>query len=302
MKIYDCFSFYNEFDLLEIRLQELYDQVDYFVISEANTTHSGIPKNFQLLDNWERYKPWADKIIHVKVEDMPGVTEKFRINPDTGKPELWKDCWHNERHQRNCLVRGLSQCSHNDIIIMGDVDEVVRASSVEEVRKDQKHNFWAFRMPMFNYRFNYMWVEPLIYQIQTVAATAQRLVGFDTFSNIREGYGTHVLANRPCVYDDGVDLFLQHAGWHFSSLGNSEFVANKLKSFAHSELAYQADSINVDELIANNKSSLRPNARFEAVILDDYFPKSLLDNRDRYQHLILDGATESAMNKLKDVF
>jgi Glycosyltransferase family 17 len=288
MKIYDCFSFYNELDLLEIRLQELYDQVDYFVISEANTTHSGSPKNFQLLDNWERYKPWADKIIHVRVEDMPGV-----INGN---------CWHNERHQRNCLVRGLAQCSYDDIIIMGDVDEVVRSSSVAQMKQDHQHNFWAFRMPMFNYRFNYMWVEPLIYQIQTVAATAQRMASFSSFSDIREGYGTHVLANRPIVYDDGVDLTLQHAGWHFSSLGNSEFVANKLKSFAHSELAYQADSINVDELIANNKSSLRPDARFEAVILDDYFPKSLLDNRDRYQHLILNGAKESVMNKLKDVF
>lgn len=287
MKIYDCFSFYNEFDLLEIRLQELYDQVDYFVISEANTTHSGMPKNFELLDNRERYKPWADKIIHIRVEDMPGV-----INGN---------CWHNERHQRNCLVRGLGQCTADDIIIMGDVDEIVRASSVAAVKQDHQHNFWAFRMPMFNYRFNYMWVEPLIYQIQAVAATAQRMSSFSSFSDIREGYGTHVLANRPVVYDDGADLTLQHAGWHFSSLGNSEFVANKLRSFAHNELAYQADTINVDKLIADNKSSLRPDARFEAVILDDYFPKSLIDNKEKYQHLILEGAGESVMHKLKDV-
>ena len=72
-KIYDCFSFYNEFDILEIRLQELYDHVDYFIIAEASTTHTGNPKPFYLLDNWERFKPYADKIRHVKVEDMPGV-------------------------------------------------------------------------------------------------------------------------------------------------------------------------------------------------------------------------------------
>ena len=60
MKVYDCFTFYNEFDTLEIRLQEMWDQVDHFVIAEANTTHSGVAKPFMLLDNWERFKPYAD--------------------------------------------------------------------------------------------------------------------------------------------------------------------------------------------------------------------------------------------------
>jgi beta-1,4-mannosyl-glycoprotein beta-1,4-N-acetylglucosaminyltransferase len=107
-KIYDCFSFYNEVDLLEIRLEELYDHVDHFVISEAGTTHSGKPKDFILLDNWERFKPWADKIIHVKVDDMPGVIDG--------------NCWHNERHQRNCLERGLVDATDDDILLVGDVD------------------------------------------------------------------------------------------------------------------------------------------------------------------------------------
>ena len=282
-KIYDCFSFYNEFDLLKIRLEELFDVVDYFVISEANTTHSGKEKDFLLWDNWDLVKPYQDKIIYVNVSDMPGVIDG--------------NCWHNERHQRNSLIRGLTHAHDDDIILIGDVDELVRASSVEEIINDYKHNCWGFRMPMFNYRFNYMWTTPLIYQVQTQAMTVERAKTYRDLSYIREIYGT-CWANRPNVYSDDQDFCLQHAGWHFSSLGNNDFVANKLRSFAHSELAHQADTIDIEQLIAENKTSLRPDARFDPVKLDDYFPQALLKNKENYKHLIIENADQSVMEKL----
>lgn len=70
MKIYDCFTFFNELDLLELRLAELYNYVDYFVIVEADKTHSGKPKEFILEKNFSRYARWRNKIIHLKVK-MP---------------------------------------------------------------------------------------------------------------------------------------------------------------------------------------------------------------------------------------
>ena len=54
-KIYDCFNFFNELDLLEIRLNTLYDIVDYFVIIESNLTHSGEVKPFYYEDNKSRF-------------------------------------------------------------------------------------------------------------------------------------------------------------------------------------------------------------------------------------------------------
>jgi hypothetical protein len=282
-KVYDCFSFYNELDLLEIRLRELWNLVDYFVISEANTTHSGRPKEFIFLDNLERFKPWLDKIIHVKVEDMPGVIDG--------------NCWHNERHQRNCLVNGLTNVDNQDIILLGDIDEFIRPSAIEELKNDFEHNFWGFRMPMFNYRFNYMWTTPLIYQVQTQGMTVERAVSFPNFSYIREIYGT-CWANRPTVYSDNQEKCLQHAGWHFSSLGDSKDVANKYRSFAHSELEWKADSIDVESLIAENKTSIGPNHRFEPVMLDDYFPKTILENQEKYKKYIIEGATKSAKELL----
>jgi len=85
MKIYDCFTFYNEFELLELRLAELYDYVDHFVIVEANTTFQNKPKDMLYYDNRQRFAQWEDKIIYYPVTDMP-----------TGS-----DTWARERHQRN---------------------------------------------------------------------------------------------------------------------------------------------------------------------------------------------------------
>ena len=86
MKIYDCFIFRNELDLLEIRLTELYNQVDYFVVVESTHTFQGAPKELILQNNWSRFQQWHDKMIHIVVDDMP----------------LLGDAWQNEHHQRNC--------------------------------------------------------------------------------------------------------------------------------------------------------------------------------------------------------
>ena len=67
MKTYDCFTFFNELDVLEIRLKEMWDVTDYFVIAESNLSHSGKPKDYILLDNWERFKPYEEKIRRIPV-------------------------------------------------------------------------------------------------------------------------------------------------------------------------------------------------------------------------------------------
>ena len=71
MKIYDCFNFFNELDILELRLNILYEHVDYFVIVEADKTHSGENKPFYLKENMERFKKFSDKIISYHILDTP---------------------------------------------------------------------------------------------------------------------------------------------------------------------------------------------------------------------------------------
>lgn len=295
-KIYDCFTFYNEYDLLELRLRELYDHVDHFVIAEANVTHSHKPKPYNFLDNIERYKPWADKIIYVKVEDMPGITEEIRHHPNTGVYGVWQNYWHNERHQRNCLVRGLVGATDDDIIIVSDVDEMIRGECIDNMRQDTQHNLWSFRMPMFNYKFNYMWTQPLIFQVQGQAFTIARAKTFPNLSWSREVYG-RVWVDRSKEYDDGVEKCYTHAGWHFSSLGDSKHVANKLLNVAD-YFTEEAKTINIDTLIDQRTSQVVKGSKFEPVVLDDYFPKYIVENQDRYKDFILTDGTETVLEKL----
>ena len=97
-KIYDCFTFFNEYDLLDIRLEEHYDHVDHFVIVESNKSFQNKDKEFNLEKNWDRYSKYHDKIIYIKVEDMPGGE-----NP-----------WVREAFQRNAIERGIVDAAAND--------------------------------------------------------------------------------------------------------------------------------------------------------------------------------------------
>jgi len=141
MKTYDCFTFFNELDVLEFRLQELYDTVDHFVIAEANLSHSGKPKDYILLDNWDRYKPYADKIIRIQVDDFPETP----------------DSWVREKFQRWAMIRGLEDRKPEDIIITSDLDEIPRAEMIQMIQQDENdYERYILGIPMFQYKINYV--------------------------------------------------------------------------------------------------------------------------------------------------
>ena len=115
-KIYDCFIFSNELDLLEIRLRILNPYVDYFVIVEADKTHRGKRKPLYFQKNKKRFKKWGDKIIHIVVKDMPKVGMSYGKN--------WKinsilkgGPWKLESYQKKQIIRGLKNCNKEDIIM-----------------------------------------------------------------------------------------------------------------------------------------------------------------------------------------
>ena len=133
MKIYDCFTFFNELDLLEIRLEELYAVVDKFVIVEADRTHSGKYKGFVLEKNKKRYSKWWDKIIYVKIKNspLPRLTWIYNLFLYTKNSFLkyvsfnaGLGNWNLENFQRNAIIRGLTHAEDKDIIIVSDLDEI----------------------------------------------------------------------------------------------------------------------------------------------------------------------------------
>jgi hypothetical protein len=277
MKIFDCFTFYNELDLLELRLSEHWDHVDHFVIAEANKTHQGHAKPYFLEENWDRYQQFHSKIIHIKVDDMP-------THPNA---------WVLENFQRNALARGLASADANDIMVVSDLDEIIRGETFDFMREDS-HNIWTTRCPMFYYKLNYMMIAPQNFFINAVAARISKGLTPQEMRNLTLEY-----SRLPIDYVDDDLITLGHGGWHFTYFGNTEHAANKLRNFAHQESNHWADKIDVNEIIAR-KGGIDPNSgeRFEYVAIDDYFPKTVLANPERWADYILPNATVTAESLL----
>ncbi len=110
MKVYDCFTFYNEFELLELRLESLYDVVDWFVIVEANKTHTNEPKPYNFIERRNDYRKYLPKIRYIQMDaDVP-----FKGIGD----------WSIENAQRDYIMRGLVDAQPDDLIFISDLDEI----------------------------------------------------------------------------------------------------------------------------------------------------------------------------------
>jgi beta-1,4-mannosyl-glycoprotein beta-1,4-N-acetylglucosaminyltransferase len=108
--ILDSFPFNNELDILEIRLNELIDVIDFHIIVESKYNQVGNKKELYYQQNKKRFKKFHHKIIHIIVNDIPS----FRDTKDLG--------WKNENHVRNCIQRGFSKIPYklekSDILVV----------------------------------------------------------------------------------------------------------------------------------------------------------------------------------------
>lgn len=283
MKIFDCFTLYNELDLLEIRLQELYDHVDYFVVVEADHTFTNRPKEFNFLDQAQRFAPYTHKIRYVKVEDSPKSA-----NP-----------WDNEHFQRNAIQRGIADADPNDIVIVTDVDEIPRPAAVDHMRASDQTLF-AMRMPIYNFKFNYMKVNPDRYNIWGMAA---RRSAFDDLlpNSLRDlRFGFFETPYQFC--NNGCEV-IEHAGWHFTYMGTDEQLRDKAQSFSHQEVNNPEflGQIDVAASIAQRTSwDRRSSDVYEIAELDSYFPRTITQNQNKYRAWILDNPKVKALDLLPE--
>ena len=213
-QVYDCFLFFNELEVLDIRLHELYDHVDKFVIVESVETFRGNPKPLLYQKNRRRYQKFSDKIIHVVLEERQETT-----NP-----------WVREEYQRNQIMRGLGDCMPGDTIMISDVDEIVRGLVVPEIMRavhNEKKNVVMCDQTMYRYYLNA--VDTSTEWAGTCATTITYLnrVGPDKLRAGRNAFwnGEWRLL-YPCI---------ANAGWHFCSMGGLEMFTKKLESFSHQE-------------------------------------------------------------------
>lgn len=275
--IYDCFPFFNELDLLEIRLNELDSVVDKFVLVESTRTFQKKPKPLFYEKNRERFKKFEDKIIHIVVDKPPGFFYKWRI------PKAWDY----SNFQKDQIVRGLKNCQVGDKIIFSDLDEIPRANKIKEAI-DMK-GVRVFQQKYYNYFLNCIAVngekathlterEGIVYWHGSV------MIDFEDFISAKK---TRLLRN-----EKGAGIVqIEEGGWHFSFLGGWEIIRTKLDAWEHAgERKYNPEKLsNPDELkkLINSGSDLFDREfKFKFIEIEDDLPKFLLDNLGKFKNLI----------------
>lgn len=275
--VYDCFPFFNELDLLEIRLNELNSVVDKFVIVEATKTFQKEPKPLYYAENKERFKQFSHKIIHVVVDKFPGFFYKFRI--PTG--------WDYGDYQKNQVALGLIGCRPDDVIIISDLDEIPRAESVAKYRNEPG-------IKVFQQRLSYYFVNCIAVDAPAAAHLIKHngyiywrgsvMVNFKDFRSAKE---TRKLRDiqRPDI------IQIEHGGWHFSFLGGWEKVLYKLQSWEHAKEnkyipGFVNDSKQLEKIICDGKDIFDLGFVFRFCELDETYPLYVLENKEKYTHLI----------------
>jgi beta-1,4-mannosyl-glycoprotein beta-1,4-N-acetylglucosaminyltransferase len=250
--------FFNELDLLEIRLNILKDKVDKFVIVEQNITHQGEPKESVYLKNKERFSWIQDKIIHFIVDGS--VHSKKNVSPEKAVQ--------NENTHRNGIKNIVNYCSEEDIILMSDLDEIPNLEIEPKVGSVYIHQ-------LYQYNFNNVCIHP-----------------FD----LKNWKGTVVL-NKKCLLNNDPQHWRNMrnslntivGGWHFTYFGGKDKILQKLNSFCHPEVNVQATLESIDTKLKNNEDIIswyRGPTLFKLVSDNDArLPKFIIENKEKYKHL-----------------
>jgi beta-1,4-mannosyl-glycoprotein beta-1,4-N-acetylglucosaminyltransferase len=215
-KVFDCFMFFNELDVLELRLNELYSHVDYFIIIESQKTHSGKNKELYYQNNLERFKKFEDKIIYVIIEDLPNKLPQHIVDIDIN--------WFRENFQRNQIKTSLMQLdvSDKDIIMISDVDEIPDLNKVSIHNITPNDDFITCQQRWFNWSFDWDFENKFWPGTQI---TRWSFLKNTTPQNIRNQR-----------YDESKIIIKEVWGWHLSWFGDNDLIKSKLESFAHQEI------------------------------------------------------------------
>jgi len=278
-KIYDCFLFFNELDILEIRLQELKDHVDFFVLVECGETFTGNPKPYYFEENKDRFKEFLPKIIHIKVPANSSVS----------------GAWPKQNFQRNCIERGLTNCAAEDIIMISDLDEIPKGKSIKpNLPKDTEIVEFMMRSYSIFINRRLKRTHPSYDALGGEDWNGTRIIKYKYFTkpqDFRSLVGPYSTARK-----SGRLRLIQDAGWHFSWMGSIDQILYKSKNVSGMTEAKKGKKFEdkwrkeLEELTTTGEGLECKNsagtAEFSLVAIDDSYPKYFLDNLDLFDYMI----------------
>lgn len=272
--IYDCFSFFNELDLLEIRLATLDRVVDRFVISESNFTHRGIPKPLYYKDNESRFAKFRSKIIHVVSPD-PEDPERARSDVEYG--------WVCENRQRNATIRAIEkELRDDDILIVSDLDEIPDPQSVLKAAKCNRPV--RLRQKLYCFFLNYRCCTTPYWYTGSVVLPYSVFRDPSTYRNLRKGPAFDSRENAAPSATKvrallGIPL-APHGGWHFSYIGGIEKVVTKIQSIVDGREARFTDEARIRKCIETGNDPYDRGEWYFGEKVDRSFPSAVKDYSD----------------------
>jgi len=270
MKIYDCFSYWDEDLLLDLRLNVLNDYVDYFVIVEGNKTWQNNPKKLRFdIDKFSKFKK---KIIYISVEDMP----------DGDDPYL------RENFQRNCILRGLKSSSEDDLIIISDLDEIPNPKNIDQFQKNMKYA--VFKQNHYYYKIN-------LQSTQNPYWYGSRIC-IKKFLKSPQWLRNLKFKKRPFWRIDKLRLnnIITSGGWHFCNLKTAEQLLYKYQNLCETNDPYHFKEkidqkyLQIEEIekkIISGEDIIGRKEIYKPQILDESFPNCILDNIEKYKDWIV---------------
>ncbi len=282
-RIYDCFCYFNEDMLLELRLETLWDHVDYFVISEASYTHAGVDRNTEF--EIKKFKKYASKIRYIRLNERPPGPNGF---------------WKNENFIRNNISAGLYDAEPDDLILISDLDEIPKPSAIQSYNPIYKRG--DLRQRYYSYYLNNYWIGDVNEKGDLIPGSnvwrGTKITTYKYFIDFFRGNATSVRIFKSFGFLRGLkrawfkltqNQVIPDGGWHFTWVFSVENIIKKIESTAHQEFNH-IDHKNPERIIALIRSGRdvnKPKARYEIQALDDQFPEYLIKNKSRWQaHLL----------------
>ena len=295
MKIFDCFMYFDEDVVLDVRLNFLNSYVDKFVIVESIFNHKGEKRKPQF--DISKYSKFKDKIIYILKDDVPEGIEKIEKSDD--HKEVYRKSILNagkrENLQRNNILDGLKDINQNDWVIISDLDEIPNLEKVN--LKNINDRIVLFQQDMMYYKFNLK-----LDNFRWIGSKACK------FKFLKSPQWLRDIKNRKFKWWRIDALFskrkyqnlkiINNGGWHFSYLKTPEAIEKKLKSYLH-HIDYDIDPIGVNRIkkIVEDKKAIydlkadqrqsKFNAQNELIKIDNtLLPSYILENMDKFEDWI----------------
>ena len=293
MKIFDCFMYFDEEQVLDLRLNVLYQNVDYFVIVESTYNHKGEKRN--LLFNSKKFEKFNDKIIYLVYDKIPQLVEPIK-ETDNEKEKDGKyimNALYRENAQRDFILEGLKSAKKDDLILISDVDEIPKLSSVN--LNQIKNEIILFKQDMFYYKYNLSL--PNFKWTGTKAVKRKNLVSPQWLRNVKDR--KYPFYRVDTFFSDKKYINIQiinDGGWHFSNIKSPEMIEHKLRSYLHHR-EFDQVSLSIKEIneLVKKKQAIydlrvdkRVNKVGNGVILENFemkkLPNYINNNIDKYKN------------------